>query len=68
MLVNMLFNVCVFKPSLGTRHHVSCLFALRNNLYTNDIFSMKIADFVSDENFQGGKTKNAHFLHQVKCL
>lgn len=50
------------------RHHVPHLFALRNNLHTNDIFSMKIADFVSDGNFQGGKTKNTHFLDQVKCL
>lgn len=44
------------------------LLALRNNLQTDDIFSMKIADFVSDENFQGGKTKTPHFLHQAKFL
>lgn len=42
--------------------------ALRNNLHANDIFSMKIADFVSEKNFQGGKTKTTHFLHQAKCL
>lgn len=29
---------------------------------------MKIADFVSGENFQGGKTKKPHFLPQAKCL
>lgn len=58
----MFFNVCAFGQNLGMRHHVLCLFILRNNLHTNDIFNMKIADFVNGENFQGGKTKKPHFL------
>lgn len=34
-----------------------CPVFLRYYLHTNDIFSMEMADFVSDENFQGIKTK-----------
>jgi len=37
-------------------------------LHTNDIFSMLMSDFVSDEKFQGVKPKNPHLLPQIKCL
>lgn len=53
--------MCVSKKKVGIGHHMLCLFALRYNLHTNNIFSMKMADLVSDENFQGVKPKNVIF-------
>lgn len=53
--------MCASKKTIGIRHHMLCLFTLRYNLDTNDIFSMKMADFVSDENFQGVKPKKFVF-------